>query len=108
MDKGYLRKRITELRLKKGVSEYKMSRDLGHANSYMQKISSGVSLPSWEEFFYICEYFNLEPKDFFDEQAEYKPAVQTLISLCKGLNEDDAGYLIETIRRIQKDTPDCQ
>ena len=31
MDNEFIRKRITELRIKKGVSEYKMSLDLGHS-----------------------------------------------------------------------------
>ena len=34
MDGTYIRNRITELRLKKGVSEYQMSVDLGGSSSY--------------------------------------------------------------------------
>ena len=59
MDTTFIRDRITELRLQKGVSEYKMSMDLGHSKSYIQSISSGKSLPSLSEFLYICEYFDL-------------------------------------------------
>lgn len=46
MDTTFIRDRITELRLQKGASEYKMSMDLGHSKSYIQSISSGKSLPS--------------------------------------------------------------
>lgn len=42
----FLRNRITQLRLQKGVSEYQMSLELGHSRGYVQNISSGKSLPS--------------------------------------------------------------
>ena len=47
----FLRERITELRIKKGVSESQMSYDLGHSRSYINNITSGKSLPSMIEFF---------------------------------------------------------
>ena len=46
MDEEFIRNRITELRLKKGVSEYQMSMELGQNRSYIQAISSGRSMPS--------------------------------------------------------------
>ena len=33
-DEKYIRARITELRIKKNVSEYRMSLDLGHSDRY--------------------------------------------------------------------------
>ena len=39
MDTQFVRDRITQLRLKKGVSEYQMSYDLGHSRSYIYNIS---------------------------------------------------------------------
>ena len=50
----FIRNRITELRMQKDVSEYKMSRALGHSKGYIQGISSGRSLPSLPEFLDIC------------------------------------------------------
>ena len=46
MDIEFIRERITQLRLQKGVSEYKMSYDLGHSRGYINNISSGKTLPS--------------------------------------------------------------
>ena len=57
MDTQFVRDRITQLRLKKGVSEYQMSYDLGHSRSYVYNISSGKSLPPMAEFLQICNYF---------------------------------------------------
>ena len=49
MDEEFIRNRITELRLKKGVSEYQMSMELGQNRSYIQAISSGRSMPSMKQ-----------------------------------------------------------
>ena len=70
MDYAYIKQRITDLRIDKGVSEYQMSLDLGHSRSYMQNISSGRSKPSIEEFLYICDYLGTTPGDFFDEKNQ--------------------------------------
>lgn len=43
MDEEFIRNRITELQLKKGVSEYQMSMELGQNKSYIQAISSSCS-----------------------------------------------------------------
>ena len=64
MDIEFIRERITQLRLQKGVSEYKMSYDLGHSRGYINNISSGKTLPSMTEFLAICEYFGIQPKNF--------------------------------------------
>ena len=38
---NFIREKITQLRLDKGLSEYKLSLDLGHNKSYIQNISLG-------------------------------------------------------------------
>lgn len=42
----FLRSRITELRVRKDVSEHRMSLDLGKSGSYIRSITNGMSLPS--------------------------------------------------------------
>ena len=64
MDEQFIRNRITELRVLKNISERKMSLDLGHSASYIRNISSGRSLPSMEEFLYICDYLDITPMEF--------------------------------------------
>lgn len=69
MNEEFVRERITQLRLRKGVSEYQMSYDLGHSRGYVYNISSGKALPPLKEFFAICEYFEITPQAFFDENT---------------------------------------
>ena len=57
--------RLTQLRLKHGVSARDMSLSLGQNSSYINNIENGKALPSMTVFFYICDYFQITPQDFF-------------------------------------------
>ena len=102
MDTGFVRDRITRLRLKKGVSEYQMSYDLGHSRSYIYNISSGKSLPPMAEFLQICEYFGITPSQFFDDSSENPALLQTAMEELRKLDEDDLVLIISIIRRLNK------
>lgn len=52
---NFIRERITELRLQKGVSSRDMSLSLGQSASYINKIENRRTLPSLTGFLYICE-----------------------------------------------------
>lgn len=102
MDTKFIRDRITELRMKKGVSEYQMSYDLGHSRSYVYNISSGKSLPPMAEFLQICEYFAITPAQFFDDSQKNPFLLQTAIEEMKKLDEDDLMLMIGHIRRLTR------
>lgn len=102
MDERFIRDRITQLRLCKGVSEYQMSYDLGHSRGYVYNISSGKSLPPKKEFLAICDYFELTPQQFFDESTQNPELIQKTISGMKQLNEDDLLMLLGFINRLLK------
>ena len=97
---GFVRERITQLRLRKGVSEYQMSYDLGHSRGYVFNISSGKALPQLKEFFAICEYFNLTPQQFFDESTPNQELIQEAVSGMKQLSEADQLLLLSFINRL--------
>ena len=102
MDTTFRRDRITELRLKKGVSEYKMSMDLGHSKSYVQSISSGKSLPSLSEFLYICEYFDISPKAFFDTKTNDSQLMEKIENELRHLNMNDLNLVYELAQRLNQ------
>ena len=102
MDTQFVRDRITQLRLKKGVSEYQMSYDLGHSRSYVYNISSGKSLPPMAEFLQICNYFDITPSQFFDESEENPALLQTAIEELRKLNDDDL-MLIKSLEKVYPD-----
>lgn len=102
MDDNYVRNKISYLRTKKGISEYKMSLDLGHSKGYMQGISSGRSMPPLSEFLYMCEYLGVTPKEFFDEHIEEPILVNELHELAKNMSEKDLAVLIEMAKRLSE------
>ena len=102
MDSQFIRDRITQLRLQKGVSEYKMSYDLGHSRSYIYNISSGKSLPPWSEFFAICEYFGITPEQFFHQTTNISSLKQTTINELNDLDDDDVMMILGFLRRLKK------
>ena len=102
MDEAYVRERITQLRINKGVSEYQMSHDLGHSRGYMNNISSGKSMPSMKEFFAICDYFKISPVNFFDEGIKYPAYIQKAIEGLKELDEEDTLLILNNIQRLKK------
>lgn len=65
----FVQERITELRLARNISEYRLSKDLGYSKGYIQSISSGKSLPSITSFYEICDYFKITPREFFDDES---------------------------------------
>lgn len=96
----YIRDRITELRMKKGISEYQMSLDLGQNKNYIQGISSGRSLPSMTQFLNICDYFEITPMQFFDGESLYPQLVRKAMDGMRGLDDNDILMLINFIQRL--------
>ena len=102
MEESFVRDRITQLRLKKGVSEYQMSYDLGHSRGYIYNISSGKALPPLKEFLAICEYLGVTPQQFFDESSQNPELIQKAIEGMHKLSEDDLLMLLGLINRLLK------
>ena len=81
----FLRRRVTELRLQKKVSELQMSHDLGESDGYIHQITSGRIKPSMDNFFEICEYFTVTPAEFWDRENLYPHQIRELVDCLKRL-----------------------
>lgn len=68
--KEFVRSRIDGLRIRKNISEYKLSLDLGKSQGYIQSITSGRTMPSLEALCDICSYFEITPTEFFDSDID--------------------------------------
>lgn len=85
----FLRKRITEYRLKKNVSEREMSFELGRSASYIRHITCENALPSIREFFNIIDYFEITVDDFFAPLKDMDSAYNRLCERLRALDEGD-------------------
>lgn len=101
--KDFIKNRITELRLKTGVSEYQMSFDLGQSKSYIQSISSGKAMPSMAGFLNICDYFGITPVEFFDTTIQEPNLLNDLIKTIETLPKSDLELILEIAERLKKD-----
>lgn len=102
MDEKFIRNRITELRIKKGVSEYKMSTEMGHSKSYIQSITSGRALPALSELLYMCEYLGVTPNEFFDDTVEEPILVHKITQNIQKMTEEDLQLVLALIERLNR------
>ena len=100
MEVEFIRNRITQLRIQKGVSEYKMSYDLGHSRGYVNNISSGKTLPSMTEFLAICDYFDISPMEFFNTAASNPKLLNHTLQAIEQLDEDDLRLTLANVNRL--------
>lgn len=101
MKEDFIKDRITQLRLRKGVSEYQMSYDLGHSRGYVYNISSGKALPPLREFLAICDYFDITPGQFFDESMQNPDLVEKALEGMRQLDERDMRLVLDLIDRLK-------
>ncbi len=102
MELDFIRERITELRMKKGVSESRMSSALGHNKNYIQHIVSRKSNPSVQELLYIMDYLGVSPCLFFDEGNQQSILAQKIIDGLKDMPEKDLLLPISFINRLNE------
>lgn len=92
--------RLSRLRAKKGVSSRDMSLSVGQNPGYISNIECGKALPSMSVFFFICEYLNVSPSDFFDTDNENPEKIQILIKDLKQLDEEQLDTITALVRGL--------
>lgn len=95
-------KRLAELRIQKGVSARDMSLSLGQNPGYIRAIESGSAFPAMQSFFYICEYLNVTPQEFFDFSEDHADGINALVNQLDKLDEEQIQTLTAFIKTIVK------
>lgn len=101
MEKDEFIKRLTQLRMNKGVSARDMSLSIGQSASYINNIECGKNLPSMTGFFYICEYLGITPQEFFSTETKNPAKARELLSVVKGLSNEKLDNLIALAKSIK-------
>ena len=94
MYEEFTQNRIAQLRAQKKVSARDMSLSLGQNSSYINQIENHKSLPSLQGLFYICEYFGIHPKEFFDEQLENPGISKELMEKFQKLTPEQSQHIL--------------
>ncbi len=80
--------RLIKLRNQKGVSARDMSLSIGQNPGYINNIETRKALPSMANFFYICDYLNITPKEFFDTESNRPEEIRIIEKNLKKLSPD--------------------
>ena len=102
MDETFVKERIGQLVADSGKSEKRISRDLGRSVGYIQSLTSGKALPSMPMLFQICEYFNIEPAEFFDVSIKAPNCLNETMGNLKGLNSEQLEHINAIVRDMKK------
>ena len=78
-----------------------MSLSLGQSAGYINNIENGVNYPSMSVFFYICEYLNITPKEFFDLDTVNPTKASELLEATRRLNDAQMEHLIALAKDLK-------
>lgn len=97
-------KRLIQLRNEKGVSARDMSLSLGQNENYINNIENRKNFPSLKGLFYICEYLDVHPKDFFNDEIENPELVSRFLKQIEKLNKNEIEHLMLIVNDILERT----
>ena len=94
--------RLSQLRLAKGVSARDMSLSIGQSAGYINNIENKNNLPSMSAFFYICEYLEISPQDFFDFDNRNPEKLNEIVRYLKQVDDEQLNNLIGVVKGLIK------
>ena len=100
-DKKEFGVRLAKLRTAKGVSAREMSLAIGQHHGYISSIESGINYPAMQGFFYICEYLDITPQEFFDFETESPKKLSKLTDKMKHLKSDQLALIESMVDKMK-------
>lgn len=93
-------KRLSELRVAKGVSARDMSLSIGQSEGYINGLENRHGLPSMGSFFNICEYLKVTPVEFFDDGKKYPVELREAIGYLQKLDREELAHITSIMKRM--------
>lgn len=94
--------RLAQLRNMRGVSARDMSLSIGQNPGYINNIETGKSLPSMAAFFFICEFLEITPQEFFDLESNNPDQIRDIVFNLKRLNPSQLQNIASIIKDLVK------
>ena len=95
-------KHLAQLRMQKGVSARDMSLSLGQNHGYINSIENGKTFPTMTNFFYICEYLHITPKEFFEDGSADPETIRKMVENLKRLDGEQVDALSKIVEGLVK------
>ncbi len=92
--------RLARLREKKGVSARDMSLSIGQNPGYINNIENGKALPSLSGIYYICDYLEVTPSEFFDLDTPDPNRLKEMTAKLKKLTPHQLELVLELVREL--------
>ena len=102
MEKEEFIRRLTELRINKGVSAREMSLSLGMNENYINRLENGAGLPKMETIFFICDYLGVTPQEFFDLGTSDPVKCNKLYMEARSLSSAQLDMVLDLIKALKK------
>lgn len=96
----FFKLRLAQLRTQKGVSARDMSLSLGQNPGYINNIETGKALPSMSAFFYICDFLDITPQEFFDSSTDDPETIRNTVSDLKQLSPEQLQNVASIIKGL--------
>lgn len=101
MFEDFFVERLSSLRNQKNVSAREMSLALGQNGSYINRIENKQAFPSMQAFFYICEYLQITPKEFFDTDNPAPIKINQITEELRKLDDVQLDTVMAVIKGLQ-------
>lgn len=101
MYENYFIERLTLLRQQKNVSAREMSLALGQNDSYINRIENGKAFPSMQVFFYICEYLEVTPQEFWDCENNSPKKIDEISTLLRKYSPEQLDAFLNLLKKIK-------
>ena len=92
--------RLAKLRQLRGVSARDMSLSMGQNHGYINNIETGKVMPSLTGFFYICEYLQGTPSEFFDTDSNDPEQIRTIAKDLKKLSPSQLASVADIVHGL--------
>lgn len=100
MHEKEFQKRLSQLRSEQGISARDMSLSLGQNPGYINTIENGKAFPTMSNFFYICDFLKISPREFFDIETERPQKIKTLTEELKLLNPQQLDAIVFLVEEL--------
>ena len=100
MNQEWFSSRLAQVRTERKLSARDLSLSLGQSAGYINKIENKKAMPSMQVFFYLCEFLQITPEEFFDQNVTYPLLLNETISELQKLDSQQLEHVLSIVKDI--------
>lgn len=94
--------RLAYLRNRMNISARDMSLSIGQNPGYINNIENGKALPSLSMFFYICDFLQITPAEFFETEIKSPIKTRKIVENLSRLDDDALEAVAVIVEKMAK------